>query len=182
MPAKMQITPKFNVREIMQDTLGKFWFEFQLQAFALGKKTQHYMRHYINNNRKRQGGSGNLAKSINFDSKAGSGLGRVEWGVGYIPNLQTRAPYWYVVNYGKTISGKPYVPFHGNFVPGRFSGGDGRPKSEYAGKGVESFIYQPNSGKGMFPKSPIRPINYIQATRHKMNMGLRAILLKLNRR
>jgi len=178
---QMKITPRFSVREIIDSTIGKDWFRFQAEAMALGQSLHAYMQSFINSNRKRQGGSGNLAKSINFDKKAGAGLGRIWWGIGHIPTLQSRAPYWYVVNYGKTVSGRPYIPNYGNFVPGRFSGGDGRPQASMRGKGVESFRYAPDSGMGMNPRSPIRPMNFIQSTRHKLNIDLRAILDRLRR-
>jgi len=137
------------------------------------------MIHYINNNRKRSGGTGNLTGSINFDKKTPAGT--IWWGIGHIPTLQARAPYWYVINYGKTVSGQPYTPNWGNFVPGRFSGGDGRPQASMRGKGTESFTYTPNSGMGMYPGMPVRPTNYIEATRHKLNIDIRAILDRLRR-
>ena len=177
----MKITPRFSAREIIDSTIKRDWFQFQAEAMNMGQSIHAYMQSYINSNRKRRGGSGNLAHSINFDKKAGAGLGRIWWGIGHIPTLQTRAPYWYVVNYGKTVGGRPYVPNYGNFVPGRFSGGDGRPQSSMRGKGVESFTYASDSGMGMFPQSPIRPINYIQATRHKLDIDLRVILNNLKR-
>ena len=176
---QMKITPRFSAREIIDYTIKRDWFQFQAEAMAMGQSLHAYMQSFINSNRKRQGGSGNLANSINFNKEAGAGLGRIWWGIGHIPTLQSRAPYWYVVNYGKTVSGRPYIPNYGNFVPGKFSGGDGRPDASMRGKGVESFKYASGSGMGMYPKSPIRPINYIQATRHKLTMDIRALLARL---
>lgn len=176
---QMKITPKFNIREIMDDTIKKDWFQFQEKAFFLGEKLRRYMQAYINSHRRRSGGSGNLANSINFDKM--SRPGTVGWGIGHIPTLMNRAPYWYVVNYGKTVSGKPYVPNYGGFVPGKFRGGDGRPKSEYAGKGVERFDYQSGAGSGMWPAHAIRPMNYIQATMIKLDKSFKALILTLRR-
>jgi len=178
---KFTITPKFNTRQIIDSTIRKDWFIFQSEAMDMGQSLHAYMQSYINSNRKRQGGTGNLANSINFSKKAGAGLGTIWWGIGHIPTLQSRAPYWYVVNYGKTVGGRPYIPNYGNFVPGKFSGGDGRPNAGMRGKGVESFRYASGSGMGMNPKSPIRPINYIQSTQHKLNIDLRALLNRLKR-
>lgn len=181
MGMKMQITPRFHTREIMLDTLQKDWFILQAGAMEIGQKLHKYIQSYVNSHRKREGGTGNLAKSINFESKAGAGMGMISWGIGNINLLNTNAPYWYVVNYGKTVGGAPYIPNHGNFVPGYFRGGDGRPRAEMTGKGKESFVYEPNSGKGMFPKTPIRPMNYIQATRAKLTRDVRLLLNKFKR-
>lgn len=178
---EIKITPKFSTREIIDTTIRKDWFIFQNDAFTLGSKVQAYMQNYINKNRKRQGGTGNLANSINLHTEASAGLGRIFWGVGDISLLNSKAPEWYVVNYGKTTGGIRYIPNYGGFIPGRFRGGDGRPDASQAGKGIEAFDYQPYIAWGMFPKHPIRPIHYIQASRAKLNRDLRRLLNKLKR-
>ena len=178
----VRITPRFSTREIIDTTIRKDWFIFQDALVDTGEKLHQYMRDYINKNRKRAGGTGNLANSVNFYKEAGAGLGRVFWGIGDISLLNAKAPEWYVINYGKTTSGQSYIPNYGNFVPGFFFGGDGRPKAEYAGKGKESFIHAPGfADKGMYPKHPIRPMHYIETTKIKLNRSINAILNKLRR-
>jgi len=178
---KMKVTPRFKTKKLWDETVQKDWFKFQERALVLGYRTLRYMKSYINANRKREGGSGNLAKSVDFVKEAGAGLGRIFWGIGSLDRLNTRAPYWYVVNSGKTVSGSPYIPARGGFVPGYFRGGDGRPKAEYAGKGREHFDYQSGAGSGIWPTHPIRPINYIQASQVKMELELTKILQALKR-
>lgn len=175
----IKITPRFHTREIINSTIRKDWFIFQAQAMVLGERAHKYIQNYVNKNRKRTGGTGNLASSINFHKEAGAGLGRIFWGVGDLSLLNAKAPEWYVVNYGKTVGGVKYIPNWGNFVPGRFSGGDGRPQASQAGKGRDSFNYAPNSGSGMFPKHSIRPMHYIQSTRAKVTRDIRILLTKL---
>ena len=174
---QMKITPHFSTQEIMLTTIKKDWFAFQAKAMITGQQLHSYIQSYVNSHRRRTGGTGNLAKSINFEPMAGAGTGMISWGIGNINNLNASAPYWYVVNYGKMISGAPYIPGHGNFIPGRFRGGDGRPRTEMSGKGVEGFAYEPNSGRGMYPKKAIRPMNYIQATRAKLTRDIALLLV-----
>ena len=173
---QMKITPIFNTQEIMLTTIKKDWDWFNASAIAIGYQLHAYIQSYVNSNRKRTGGTGNLAKSINFEPMAGAGTGMISWGIGNINNLNASAPYWYVVNYGKTVSGRPYIPNNGNFVPGRFRGGDGRPQASMRGKGVESFHYAPGSGMGMYPKRAIRPMNYISATRARLTREIALLL------
>lgn len=172
---KVTITPKFNTREIIDETIKKDWFEFQLQAFALGKKMTLYMQHYINNNRKRAGGTGNLAKTITFEGQTGAGV--ISWGIGNISVLNNRAPYWYVLNYGKKTTGAEFIPGGGKFVPGYFGDGN-RANPNLKGRGTEKFTHSRGSGKGMYP-GRIRPINYIESTSFKLDREITLLLAKL---
>ncbi len=176
---KINIHPKFHTREIMLTTLRKDWFEIQAGVYEIGQRLHKYIQTYVNSHRKREGGTGNLAKAITFDRHTGAGM--VSWGIGNVNILNSQAPYWYVVNYGKMVTGAPYIPAHGNFVPGYFRGGDGRPRAEMTGKGKESFVYEPGGNKGMYPRTPIRPMNYIQATRAKLTRDIRALFIRIKR-
>ncbi len=167
----MNITPRFSVQEIIDTTIKKDWFRFQESAFRLGVRMHAYMIGYINKNRNRRGG-GNLAKSINFESHAGAGLGMVSWGIGNITKLASDAPYWYWANYGGQIPGG------GAWRPAMF--GDGRADASYRGKGVSTATAFKTIGGGNIP-SPARPINYIQATRARLDVDLMAILAALKR-
>jgi len=174
---KVTITPKFSVKEIMDTTIRKDWFIFQSEAFDLGVRLTAYMQNYINSRRKRKGGSGNLAKTITFEPSPNT-TAQIGWGIGNIALLNAKAKYWYVINYGKTVSGQPFVPGKGKFVPGSFEGS--APRSALRG-GAQKFNYKDGSGMGMNPKSAVRPINYIQASRAKMNRNLLAIILKIKK-
>ena len=178
---RITITPRFNTREIINSTIRKDWFIFQAEAMNLGEKAHRYIQNYVNKNRKRTGGTGNLSRQINFDKLAGAGLGKIFWGIGDLNILNARAPEWYVVNYGKTVGGTKYIPFWGALIPGYFQGGDGRPKAEHAGKGRETFKRSASKDIMMSAKHPIRPMHYIQSTRAKVTRDMRILLMKLSR-
>lgn len=167
---KMTITPRFDTQEIINTTIKKDWFEFQNEAFNLGEIIRNYMQAYINTHRHRRGGTGRLAKSITFKGLTGAGF--VSWGIGNISRLPA---YWYVINYGKMVTGGEFIPARGKFVPGSFEGN--RPISSLKG-GVQRFNYKDGSGFGMKPGIPVRPINYIQATRAKLDIDMNILLAK----
>ena len=167
----LRITPKFSAKEIYDSTIQKSWFIFQNEGYLLGNKMATYMQNYINRNRHRRGGTGRLANSIKFYEFTSAGL--ISWGIGFIPELPK---YWYVVNYGRMATGELFIPFRGKFVPGSFEGS--QPESALRG-GVEKFNIGDGSNFGMYPKSPIRPINYIQATRARVDANLKALLMRL---
>ena len=165
------ITPKFSAREIYDETIAKDWFIFQNHAYLIGQRMAIYMQNYINRNRHRRGGTGKLAKAMQFQGFTGTGM--VSWGIGYIPSLPN---YWYVINYGMMATGEPFIPGRGRFIPGSFEGN--KPDSALKG-GVERFNYGDGSGFGMKPKSVVRPINYIQATQAKLDLYLTALLASI---
>lgn len=173
MISKIKITPRFSASQIYEETLAKDWESIQLHFFQAGHSLLKYMRSYINSNRKRSGGTGNLANAI--DLKVFSTTGQISWGIGHIPTLMQRAPYWYVLNFGKTISGKTFVPGMGKAVPGYFGGGNS-PDSSKKGAGTEHFTY----AKKSFAIHPgkIRPINYIQASEHMLKIHINTILAR----
>lgn len=174
---KFKITPKFNVKEIINSTIKKDWFEFQDKAFELGQKMHAFIINYIESNHKRRGGTGKLAKAINLEKATPPGT--IFWGIGNIEILQQKAPYWYVVNYGKMVGGLPFIPNRGKFVPGSF---EGTAPASALREGVQKFNYNDGSGMGMYPKNPIRPMNYIQVTRASFNRRLSSLIRSLKRR
>ena len=176
---RIRITPKFNVQKIINKAINKKWFIFQEQVFSLGHEILAYMQNYINANTKRSGSTGNLAKSMTLEVSAGAGTGKVFWGIGNMEILNTEAKYWYVVNFGKMITGQPYVPYHGKRVPGSFNGNV--PDSSLTGNGSEQFNKGDGSGFSMSAKTPIRPMSYIQASRHQLDVKLRMVLASLRR-
>ena len=167
----LKITPRFSARQIIDETITKSWFEFQNEAYLLGNRMATYMQNYINSNRHRRGGTGNLAKAMQFQGFSGAGI--VSWGIGFIPSLPK---YWYVINYGKMVSGEPFVPGRGRFMPGSFEGN--KPDSALK-DGVERFNYGDGSGFGMKAKSVVRPMNYIQSTQARLDANLTALLARI---
>lgn len=169
---KMKITPIFNVQKIIDDTIGKDWFIFQDAVFDLGRKLTSYMQNYINTHRKRSGGTGNLANNIKFYGNTGTG--RIEWGIGDMSTLNRNAKYWYVLNYGKMITGQRFIP---PATKGSFEGQ--APDSSLIGKGTQRLVR--DNKFYIKPKVPIRPINYIESTQFKLGKELGKILAKLRR-
>ncbi len=174
---RLKVTPNFDEKLIMKP-YNDAWFEFQSEAMDLGDKLLSYIREYINTNRHRSGGTGNLANSINIDKITRAGYNF--WGIGDISELNTRAVYWYVLNYGTYIGTKE------QFIPGKVKGGVAQqipgyfgshnaPISALKGKGSESFTYSQNGGFVITP-GPIRPINYIQATQRQYDIELKNLL------
>ena len=139
---RMTISPRFSAQKIVDQNINKFWFSFQNEAFKLGTKMLVYMQSYINSHRHRKGGTGNLARSIQLYPQTGAGM--VSWGIGRITDLMSTAPYYYVVNYGKKISGERFIP-GGGLVPGYFGDGNA-PDPSMKGGGTERFTY----AKGKF--------------------------------
>lgn len=174
---RVKITPAFNVNEIMLGTIRKDWFIFQSDALQLGMNLANYMQTFISTRHKRRGASGKLASSITFEPNPNS-TGQIGWGVGDISVLNAKAPYWYVVNYGKTVGGQPFIPAKGKFVPGSFEGNAPSPALK---GGVQKFNKGDGSGMGMFPKSAIRPMNYIQASRAKFNRDFSRLLARIRK-
>ena len=168
---RMTVVPKFSAKEIYDETIGRSWFEFQNSAYMMGEHLSIYMQNYINRKRHRRGGTGRLAKAMNFQGFTSAGL--VSWGIGFIPSLPK---YYYVINYGKMISGEPFIPFKGQFVPGSFEGN--KPDSALKG-GVQRFNKGDGSNMGMYPKSVVRPLHYIEATKMRLNANLKALLARI---
>lgn len=172
---KLKITPRFSTKEIMDDTIRKHWTNFQYRAIVMGGKLAHYMKHYITANRKRAGGTGNLSKAIKFEKTVGAGV--FSWGIGDINLLNNQAKYWYVVNYGKKISGGEFIPGGRKYRPIEFT--DGRADSSKRSQGTARAIsFKRITGNESIP-SVIRPMNYIQATRHQLDKEIRQLLAKL---
>jgi len=172
---RLVVTPKFSAMRIVDEVIRKQWFTFQAEAYELGLRAHAFIQNYINANHKRRGATGKLAKSITFDVSAGAGTGQIFWGIGLISELE---PYWYVINYGKMITGEPFVPAKGAFIPGSFEGR--RAHTALAG-GVEKFNYRDGSNFGMTAKRPVRPMHYIEATRATINAELRLLIANLKR-
>lgn len=183
MITKVTITPVFRVHEWTRKKLESTWMDFQNRALRLGQRTYVYMINYIRSHKKRGqsphlDGTLPLEKSIKLHILA-TAPAIVSWGIGDLSVLQTQSPYWYVLNYGKTVSGKRFIPGGGKAVPGYFQP-SGRPDANKK-NGREPFIYDPGTFV-MYPKNPIRPINYIESTNFKLGSEFRVLLATLKRK
>jgi hypothetical protein len=173
MITKMVITPKFNVHQWARTNLSRDWFEMQDVLVEMGRKLHTYMINYIQTHRKRSISGGNsITKVIQFHLLS-TGPARIDWGIGDIKLLQSLTPYWYVLNYGKTIDGRRFIPGGEKWRPVRF--GDNPADPELRGHGTQRATVFAPIGNGRTP-SPIRPINYIQSTQFRMGNEIRRIL------
>jgi len=179
MISKVIITPKFNIHEWTRKKIETNWMDFQNRALRLGQKIHSYMISYIMAHKKRAqsphlDGTLPLEKSIQLHIIS-TAPARIEWGIGHIPSLQAQSPHWYVINYGKTVSGRRFIPGGGKGIPGYFQP-SGAPNASKK-NGGEPFIYSPNTFL-MYPKRAIRPINYIQSSQFKLGNEFRQFQLK----
>ena len=133
-------------------------------SVAIGAKTRDMMRHKITESLVRDGSTGNLANSINFFVEPDGTVG-----VGSIEELNFRAPYWYLMNFGgfAAIAARRITLF------GSFSGvttGNPIPSGKFAGTTpVGGGIVKDRFFPGIFnypmaPKFPVAPKNYIEKT------------------
>lgn len=156
----MTITPKFDAKTWSRKKIQSDWFLFQTSAFKVFEALRYYMIQYIAKNKKRSPSSGKLEQAI-WDSSVYEHRSRAFFfGIGKISYLQEHVPYWFVLNSGKMVSGEAFIPFRGKRVKGSFVP-SGRPHPDGSGE-----LFALNDKKFMIrPKKPIRPINYIEATK-----------------
>jgi hypothetical protein len=170
----VKITPNFNTSQIYAEIIQKTWFRFQELALELGEHLVEYMQGYINARSHRQGATGNLANAMKLDVQAGAGEAGVSWGIGHIPTLDKEAPYWRLLNFG----GLTWAARTGTGVPGFFGAGNPPDKAQRGTrKGSERFNY--NTGEGHFVMkvtNPIKGINYIEATRQRLDKEIHTII------
>lgn len=182
MISRITITPKFNVHQWAKTKLDTDWLTFQNRALMLGQRMQSYMIGYIMGHKKRAqsphlDGTLPLETSIKFHIIA-TAPAMISWGIGHIPSIQAQSPHWYVINYGKTVSGGRFIPNRGQAVPGYFQP-SGKPQANKR-NGREPFIYSPGTFV-MYPKQAIRPLNYIQASQFKLGNEFRILLASLKK-
>ncbi len=128
---------------------------------SLAKDGLFFMQNYIMGKAKHP--SGNLIQQLDITVK--DTAKGITIGIGNVQKLNEKAPYWYVLNYGKTITGATFIPpaFVGSFE------GD-RPSVDQAG------TQRVTSGKFFISPQSFTPINYIEATISYMKTRFRATL------
>lgn len=163
----------------------RYQFEVQGVLIDLAEWSKSKMTTIINSSRKRVPGSksGNLASNIQVEKVSGGfGSGYVEYGVGNIQTLNSVAPYWQVLNSGKTVTGKRFTPGNGKYVPkGFFIGGNG---GEAPTQGGEGGAWSKGGSIGgssysFKAKKFIEGINYIDITAQQANLIFQNELAKI---
>jgi hypothetical protein len=149
--------------------LEKFRSKLEAEIPALGKEVHTFMTSFINANRKRPGGTGNLANSITFEAD------KTGFAIGDINVLNEKAPYWEVINYGGVIPPKTF----GYFFPG-----EPRPHPSYFRQGRwheagRDYGMEENYGFPMTPKKAIKTMDYIERTNHFLRLSLAQLLRKV---
>lgn len=140
----------------------KFQQRIDDEMFSLGQKTNVAMKGVISVSRKRgPSRSGNKLSNSIKGYLTISGL-VTSYGIGKMSEMDSLAPYWRAVNYGGIVPPASVGWF-----------GDGNPPdASKIGKGTEPFTEVRGAlggssfggGSHMTPKSPIRPMNFIQNT------------------
>ncbi len=141
----------------------------------LGIDTRNYMRNTIKVSKHRKGGNDNLEKnieSIRISSGLGTGIIDHSVGVGYIPLLNEKAPYWRLINYGGMIG------MNERWVRGFFGNGlPPDPSLRGTGVGTDYFYTVPKGANYnsyvMKVSSPIAPMNYIEKTKSWLQSVIR---------
>ena len=136
-------------------------------ARELGNIAQERMRANIKESLQRDGSTGALSDSIKVHIED---VGKVRIvGVGKIAEMNTMAPYWYIVNYGglggAAKHGKTIRGYYGTMIAHGQPRADLRGANIAGGKGAtEAFHSLASGGYRMTPKAPIWPHNYIEKT------------------
>lgn len=144
-------------REIFLKIKGNF-NKVRNNLIILAQQTRDTMRNTINSSAKNS--QGDLEKAIDvevIDNVIGIG------------NISMLPPYWWVLNYG-TLFGTSI-----KYVPGRKATNPTVPKFIPGYWANNEFIYTPHMGKGMIPKNPITPINYIETAINFYEIGIKGL-------
>ena len=164
MDAWANFTPQFNVKEIYDESIGHGSAWLSSLIYELGDTMLAYIQNYINTNSKSYDKTGNLARSIKLYREPSKALGETSWGIGLISELESLAPYYYLVNFG----GTPKFGGEFHFTPGEFSGNE--------------FHYTPSSktGKKMPSgvKGTIAPMNFIENSTQRLEFEINQILVQ----
>lgn len=177
MGVTVKFSPKFNTQKYLNSTLHKDWNFFQTHAFETGKALHHYLQHFIASNHKRSGATGKLAKAIGFHVI--STTAQVHWGIGHISTLNQTNKGWYAINYGKYMSGKPFIPGGGKYRPVEFADGS-KADSSQRGRGTSRATKWVKIKGGQKP-SPIRPMNFIEAGWKQLNIHVIHLLARFKK-
>ena len=133
------------------------------QLESIAKESEKQMQFHVLASIKRDGSTGNLAKSI-FSEKTFSG-----WGVGKISFLNEKAPYWRWINFGRAGTGRTIPP-----------GTDENPKIVGHFDSASGGRFQKGSPYfKMNPTKPIAPHNFIQRTLQSQNNIISTILRRI---
>jgi len=120
----------------------------------LGQDTAKYMSDTITSNVKRTPNEGVTERAI---LDASHSIDDSSYGIGELSVLQQTAPWWYVIDTGQMWTGGAYIP---PYTRGFF--GQGNPPMTNIN--TERLTFG-NQGYYVYPKKPIRPMNYVALTK-----------------
>lgn len=152
-------------------TVNKDVQAIQNKMSEIGNKTKSVMISNINSGIKRKS-SGQLSSVMNMELLPG--LDTIFVGVGKISDLNSKVPYWFVVNYGarfpgnmdSALAGKTGAPYVPPITRGSFASTPTNPDGSLSDAQRNQVWNTRKNGKFyMVPKKPIRPSNYIEKTR-----------------
>lgn len=164
-----------NTPEDLLRRIENFSKKNKVKVDNLADDACQYMRNYITTHSRREGHTGNLEANITVVRPAKGSRAAVY--VGDVDRLNRTAKYWYVLNYGATITGKKFIPPP---TAGYFGEGQAPDAGLSFGQRTEAFNYVPSAGGKSYYMEPkdFTPINYIEATNSWLRRRWRQILSK----
>lgn len=135
-------------QEDFKREFDKITVESEEELMQIGRECLQVLKDNITGSIKRSGSTGKLANAFTLEEIRGAGM--VGWGIGDINKLYKTVPYFFFVDHGITELTQERIPYGGRK-------GD---------QGVKGLWDAPMGGrfqkgyKMMYPKRPIRPLNY----------------------
>lgn len=167
----VNITPHFNANQIMFNFNKFYWAQLQLRMVQMSQAVASKMQQKVAIETKR-GGTGKLASHLTaeiLNTTAG-----IDWGIGHIATLNSEVKYWYVLNYGKKVSGEPFRPGGGKWKPYQFEDGKANPNLKGTGVGGSKAVGFTN--RSNTKTSIINSFNYIEAGQKELNKQIKLLM------
>ncbi len=156
----MKITPKFHAQKIVDETLGRYWMEFQSHVYHTADSVLRYMQSHISANTKKS--TGELQKAITLGRIHAPGT--VGFHIGHITTLNRVARHWAILNFGGRVNVPVITPRVGKAL--KFKGKDG--KTVFA-KSVRARSHV------------IKGIHYVESTHKMLYLHIQHLLTRLRR-
>jgi len=155
-----------------QDIEKRVWWQIQNELHEIGQNAHRFMQEDIQNNIKRDGSTGNLARSIHFNFET-KGFTCRFW-IGDINYLNENAKQWRWLNYGVAGTGRTTPPPNMGIFEGT-----GKPTSE-----INNEMWMHTGDKRdylLIPKKPIEAKNFIAHTQDKLNQDIPKMLKNIDK-
>jgi hypothetical protein len=148
------------------------YWEIQEELNRIGKSAHELMINTIKSSIKREGSTGNLENSIQFQFW-NTGFSCGFW-IGDIDFLNANAKYWRWLNYGIAGTGRTTPPPNLGYFGGN------RPPQMYGG--TEKWTHTGSKDNYlMIPRKPIEAVNYIEKTISQLNIDIPAMLDRVDK-